>query len=74
LNERISRKIDCRHSNLYNSGMQDADRFQLLYGPYRAPRFRYGATVACQAYGLVKIVGVTSARIRPVQKSGKRLS
>lgn len=54
--------------------MQDADRFQLLYGPYRAPRFRYGATVACQAYGLVKIVGVTSARIRPVQKSGKRLS
>jgi hypothetical protein len=43
--------------------MQDADRFKLLHGPYRAPRFRYGATVACQAYGLVKVVGVTSARI-----------
>jgi hypothetical protein len=37
----------------------DADRFRLLFGPYRAPRFRYGRRVLCEERGEVIIVGLS---------------
>ena len=36
---------------------------ELIAGPYRAPRFRYGQTVMCEARGQVRIVGLSSGRI-----------
>jgi hypothetical protein len=32
--------------------MTDPDRFQLLFGPYRTPPFRYGQRVLCDVRGL----------------------
>jgi hypothetical protein len=39
------------------------DRFKLLFGPYRTPRFRYGDVVFCEMRGEVKIVGLTNGPI-----------
>ena len=39
--------------------MHDADRFQLLFGPYRTTRFRYGERVLCEVRGLVVVCGLT---------------
>ena len=36
---------------------------ELIAGPYRAPRFRYGQTVLCEARGQVRIVGLSSGCI-----------
>jgi hypothetical protein len=41
----------------------DADRFKLLFGPYRTPRFRYGDAVLCELRGEVIVCGLTGARI-----------
>jgi hypothetical protein len=38
--------------------MTDRDRFKLLYGPYRTPRFKLGDVVFCEMRGEVKIVGL----------------
>ena len=43
--------------------MHDSERFRLRFGPYRAPRFRYGATVKDVRRGYVKIVGLSDAPI-----------
>jgi len=43
--------------------MRDADRFKLRYGPYRTPRFRYGAVKRCALQGDVRIVGISNGRI-----------
>jgi len=43
--------------------VNDAERFKLLFGPYRTPRFRYGATVECLCRGPVTIVGITDSKI-----------
>jgi hypothetical protein len=43
--------------------MHDLERFRLRYGPYRAPRFRYGATVKDARKGEVTIVGLSDAPI-----------
>jgi hypothetical protein len=52
--------------------MKDADRFRLLFGPYRTPRFRYGRTVLCEVRGEVIIVGLSDGPIPwPVGKKGR---
>jgi hypothetical protein len=52
--------------------MDDADRFQLLFGPYRTPRFRYGEVVFCEVRGEVTLCGLTDAPIPwPVGKRGR---
>jgi hypothetical protein len=43
--------------------MNDTGRFKLLHGPYRTPRFRYGAKVLCEVRGEVTICDLTEARI-----------
>ena len=43
--------------------MLDAERFSLRFGPYRAPRFRYGTRVNDARRGEVKIVGFSDAAI-----------
>lgn len=43
--------------------MHDLERFRLRYGPYRAPRFRYGKIVKDARKGEVKIVGISDAPI-----------
>src|SRR5688500_6621031 len=43
--------------------MTDTDRFRLLFGPYRTPRFRYGSIVSCRRRGDVIVCGITDARI-----------
>ena len=40
--------------------MTDADHLQLLFGPYRTSRFRYGATLRCEP----RTLGAVSARRR----------
>ena len=51
--------------------MVDLGRVQLLFGPYRSPRFRVGRWVRCQVRGQVKIVGFSEAPIPwPLCKSG----
>jgi hypothetical protein len=53
--------------------MREHDRFKLLFGPYRTPRFKYGDVVTCEMRGDVKIVGLTAARIPwPKCRTGKR--
>lgn len=53
--------------------MTQRDRFKLLFGPYKTPRFRYGQRVFCELRGWVKIVGLTEARIPwPKCRAGKR--
>jgi hypothetical protein len=54
--------------------VDDADRFKLFFGPYKAPRFRVGRVVRCQVRGEVRIVGLSDAPIPwPVCKAGKWL-
>lgn len=43
--------------------MDDAERFRLRFGPYRTPRFKYGAQVKDARRGTVKIVGLSDAPI-----------
>ena len=43
--------------------MKDADRFQLRFGKYKTPTFRYGTIVQCAVFGEVKIVGLSDAPI-----------
>lgn len=43
--------------------MHDAERFRLRFGPYRTPRFKYGARVKDARRGLVKIIGLSDAPI-----------
>src|SRR4029079_8385482 len=52
--------------------MTDADRYQLLAGPYRAPRWRYGLVVMDEARGEVTVVGMSAGRIPwPVGQRGR---
>jgi hypothetical protein len=52
-----------------------ADLTQLLYGPYRTPRFRLGSVRFCEVRGEVTIVGITDARIQwPVGKRNRAKS
>src|ERR1700728_2049420 len=47
-------------------------RFKLHFGPYRAPRFKYGAVVEDALRGKVKIVGLTAGRIPwPIGQTGR---
>jgi hypothetical protein len=49
----------------------DADRRRLLFGPYRTPRFRYGAPFFCAVRGEVTLVGLSAGRIPwPVGQRG----
>jgi hypothetical protein len=43
--------------------VEDADRFKLLYGPYKAPPFRPGQRVRCEVWGEVRIAGLSEGRI-----------
>ncbi len=43
--------------------MRSADRYRLHFGPYRTPRFRYGAIVQDAIRGDVRITGLTDALI-----------
>jgi len=43
--------------------MHPQTRFKLHFGPYRAPKFRYGAKVFDEVRGEVEIVGLTDGRI-----------
>ena len=43
--------------------MHHGIRFKLHFGPYRTPRFKYGAVVQDALRGEVKIVGLTAGRI-----------
>jgi hypothetical protein len=55
--------------------MNDADRFKLLFGPYRTPRFRYGKVVFCEVRGEVTICGLSDAPIPwPIGKCGRAKS
>jgi hypothetical protein len=48
---------------------------QLLFGPYRAPRFKVGQTVTCAICGEIEIVGLTDGRIPwPIGKRGRHKS
>jgi hypothetical protein len=42
--------------------MPDA-RQQLLFGPYKTPRFRYGSVVMCELRGVVKLAGLREVPI-----------
>jgi hypothetical protein len=54
--------------------VDDADRFRLLFGPYKAPLCRVGQRVRCQVRGEVRIAGLSDAPIPwPVCKAGKWL-
>ena len=44
--------------------MKDSDRFKLYFGPYTAPRFKYGKKVWCHYRGWVKIVGLSDGKIQ----------
>ena len=43
--------------------MNDEQRLQLRFGPYKAPKFEYGDSVQCQVRGDVVIVGMTDGLI-----------
>ena len=43
--------------------MIDDERFKLRFGPYKTPRFSYGATVQCEVWGEVQIVGQSDGRL-----------
>src|SRR4051794_22616585 len=52
--------------------MTDADRYRLLKGPYRTPRWRSGRVVMDEVRGEVTVVGLTAGRIPwPVGKRGR---
>ena len=56
----------------YTWAMTDAERFRLLFGPYRTPRFRYGRPAFCEVRGEVVLVGLSDAPIPwPVGKRGR---
>ena len=47
------------------------ERCRLLFGPYRAPIFKYGDAVICDVRGQIEVVGLSGGRIpRPVGKRG----
>jgi hypothetical protein len=48
---------------LRGATVTDADRFKLLFGPYRTPRFAYGADRLCALRGEVILCGLTEAPI-----------
>jgi hypothetical protein len=51
--------------------MRDSERFRLRFGPYRTPRFRYGAAVNDLRFGRVRIAGISDAQIPwPYRKKG----
>ena len=51
------------------------NRHALHFGPYRTPRFKYGAKVECEARGEVTIVKLTAARIPwPIGKTHRATS
>jgi NUMOD3 motif len=55
--------------------MPRVNRHKLHFGPYRTPRFKYGAKVECQARGDVMIVRLTAGRIPwPVGKTHRATS
>jgi hypothetical protein len=52
--------------------MTDDDRFRLLFGPYRTPRFAYGSGVFCEVRGRVTVYGLSDGPIPwPVGKRGR---
>ena len=55
--------------------MTDADRFRLLFGPYRTPRFHYGRVVFCEVRGEVTVCGLSDGPIPwPLGKRGRAKS
>jgi hypothetical protein len=56
-------------------GMSSVNRHKLHFGPYRTPRFKYGAKVECQARGEVTIWKLSAGRIPwPMGKTHKAVS
>ena len=52
--------------------MEDADRFRLLFGPHKTPRFHIASRVRCEVGGEVRIVGLSDAPIPwPLCRVGK---
>jgi hypothetical protein len=55
--------------------LRNADRFKLHFGPYRTPRFKYGALVRDGIRSEVKVVGLTDGRIPwPIGQRGRARS
>jgi hypothetical protein len=52
--------------------MNDTRRFQLLYGPYRAPRCRIGRRLDCAIRSSVKVTGISDGLIPWPQTSRHR--
>jgi hypothetical protein len=51
-------------SNIPTSSlMNDAERYKLLHGPYKAPRVRYGKTLFCELRGEVTVDAMSAGRI-----------
>jgi hypothetical protein len=50
----------------------DADRIKLRFGPYKAPRFKYGDTVYCEVRGEVVLSGLSSGPAPRPTARGKR--
>jgi hypothetical protein len=56
----------------YAGTMLARQRVQLRFGPYRSPKFKYGATVVDRIRGEVTIVGLRDAKIPwPIGKRGR---
>jgi hypothetical protein len=52
--------------------MNDAQRFQLLFGPYQMPRCKIGSRHKCKLRGKVRVEGISDAPIRwPQGKCGR---
>jgi len=43
--------------------MTDADRFKLLFGPYRTPHFDYGDTLRCELRGELFVTDLTDSPV-----------
>jgi hypothetical protein len=43
--------------------MNDTDRYKVLLGHYKAPRFRVGQVVRCEVRGEVRVVGVSEGLV-----------
>lgn len=53
--------------------MDDAERFKLLHGPYKAPLFTYGEAMQCAFWGDVIACGLSSGRIPwPIGKRDRK--
>ena len=54
----------------------DSERFKLLYGPYKSPKFKVGDMLSCEYRGReLKVRGLTDARIPwPATRRGPRAS